>query len=100
MHRLHPAVSCEYDEHILIWSLPSFHYSELEDLLEALRRVQSCLVDTQSQADVALVLGMLHKEDFQSAFTIHSAVTQQMQPRGSPPLPLTAQAQGLCLEVE
>ncbi|XP_029564155.1 MAGUK p55 subfamily member 5-A isoform X1 [Salmo trutta] len=74
--------------------------AELEDLLEALRRVQSCLVDTQSQADVALVLGMLHKEDFQNAFTIHSAVTQQMQPRGSPPLPLTAQAQGLCLEVQ
>uniref|UniRef100_A0A8C7DST0 Protein PALS1 n=1 Tax=Oncorhynchus kisutch TaxID=8019 RepID=A0A8C7DST0_ONCKI len=72
----------------------------LEDLLEALRRVQSCLVDTQSQADVALVLGMLHKEDFQSAFTIHSAVTQQMQPRGSPPLPLTSQAQDLCLEVQ
>lgn len=62
--------------------------------------MQSCLVDAQSQADVALVLGLLHKEDFQSAFAIHSAVAQQMQPRGSPPLPLTAQAQGLCLEVE
>uniref|UniRef100_A0A4W5MMM9 Protein PALS1 n=1 Tax=Hucho hucho TaxID=62062 RepID=A0A4W5MMM9_9TELE len=74
--------------------------SELEELLEALRRVQSCLVDAQSQADVALVLGLLHKEDFQSAFAIHSAVTQQMQPRGSQPLPLTAQARCLYQEVQ
>ncbi|XP_014000474.1 protein PALS1 [Salmo salar] len=73
---------------------------ELEELLEALRQVQSCLVDAQSQADVALVLGLLHKEDFQSAFAIHSAVAQQMQPRGSPPLPLTAQAHGLYQEVQ
>ncbi|XP_071226620.1 protein PALS1-like [Salvelinus alpinus] len=73
---------------------------ELEDLLEALRRVQSCLVDAQSQADVALVLGLLHKEDFQSAFAIHSAVAQQMQPRGSQPLPLTAQARSLYQEVQ
>uniref|UniRef100_A0A674F4A3 Protein PALS1 n=1 Tax=Salmo trutta TaxID=8032 RepID=A0A674F4A3_SALTR len=72
----------------------------LEELLEALRQVQSCLVDAQSQADVALVLGLLHKEDFQSAFAIHSAVAQQMQPRGSPPLPLTAQAHGLYQEVQ
>uniref|UniRef100_A0A4W5MS03 Protein PALS1 n=1 Tax=Hucho hucho TaxID=62062 RepID=A0A4W5MS03_9TELE len=72
----------------------------LEELLEALRRVQSCLVDAQSQADVALVLGLLHKEDFQSAFAIHSAVTQQMQPRGSQPLPLTAQARCLYQEVQ
>ncbi|KAK6295382.1 hypothetical protein J4Q44_G00346080 [Coregonus suidteri] len=73
---------------------------ELEELLEALRRVQSCLVDAQSQADVALVLGLLRKEDFQSAFAIHSAVSQQMQPRGSPPLPLTAQARSLYQEVQ
>uniref|UniRef100_A0AAZ3Q356 Protein PALS1 n=1 Tax=Oncorhynchus tshawytscha TaxID=74940 RepID=A0AAZ3Q356_ONCTS len=73
---------------------------ELEELLEALRRVQSCLVDAQSQADVALVLGLLHKEDFQSAFAVHSAVAQQMQPRGSPPLPLTAQARSLYHEVQ
>ncbi|XP_041715882.1 protein PALS1-like [Coregonus clupeaformis] len=74
--------------------------AELEELLEALRRVQSFLVDSQSQADVALLLGLLRKEDFQSALAIHSAVAQQMQPRGSPPLPVTAQAQGLCLEVQ
>ncbi|XP_035611836.1 protein PALS1-like [Oncorhynchus keta] len=73
---------------------------ELEELLEALRRVQSCLVDAQSQADVALVLGLLHKEDFQSAFAVYSAVAQQMQPRGSPPLPLTAQARSLYQEVQ
>uniref|UniRef100_A0A8C7RSC8 Protein PALS1 n=1 Tax=Oncorhynchus mykiss TaxID=8022 RepID=A0A8C7RSC8_ONCMY len=73
---------------------------ELEELLEALRRVQSCLVDAQSQADVALVLGLLHKEDFQSAFAVHSAVAQQMQPRGSPPLPLTAKARSLYQEVD
>uniref|UniRef100_A0A8C7RWJ8 Protein PALS1 n=1 Tax=Oncorhynchus mykiss TaxID=8022 RepID=A0A8C7RWJ8_ONCMY len=72
----------------------------LEELLEALRRVQSCLVDAQSQADVALVLGLLHKEDFQSAFAVHSAVAQQMQPRGSPPLPLTAKARSLYQEVQ
>ncbi|KAL0967590.1 hypothetical protein UPYG_G00254160 [Umbra pygmaea] len=74
--------------------------TELDELLEALRRVQSCLVDAQSQADVALLLDLLHNEDFQNALAIHSSVTQQLQPRDNTTSPITTQAQGLCQEVQ
>ncbi|KAJ8009294.1 hypothetical protein DPEC_G00087400 [Dallia pectoralis] len=74
--------------------------TELDVLLEALRRVQSCLEDAQSQADVALVLSLLHREDFQNAFAIHSAVSQQLQPHDNPYSPVTNQAHGLYQEVQ
>uniref|UniRef100_A0A6Q2YBC6 Protein PALS1 n=1 Tax=Esox lucius TaxID=8010 RepID=A0A6Q2YBC6_ESOLU len=72
----------------------------LDELLEALRLVQCCLEDAQSQADVALVLGLLHREDFQNAFVVHGAVTQQLRTHDSPSSPVTNQANGLCQEVQ
>ncbi|KAG9336076.1 hypothetical protein JZ751_002423 [Albula glossodonta] len=71
---------------------------ELEDLLMSLKQVQHCLSDAQSQEDVALVLQLVQKTDFQKAFSIHNAVAVHMN-RPSPPFPLTARAQGLTQEV-
>ena len=51
---------------------------ELEELVGALHRAQSCLSDAQSQEDVDLVLQLLRQDDFQNAFSIHAAVAQQM----------------------
>lgn len=73
-------------------------FSELEEFVQALKWVQRCLTDAQSQQDVELVLQLLIREDFRNAYTIHSAVAQQMS-RVSPTSPLTAQALGLCQEV-
>ncbi|XP_030577053.1 MAGUK p55 subfamily member 5b isoform X2 [Archocentrus centrarchus] len=70
---------------------------ELEELLQALKWVQHCLTDAQSQQDVELITQLLTKEDFKTAYSIYSAVSQQMN-RVSPTSPLTAQAQDLCLE--
>ncbi|XP_030577054.1 MAGUK p55 subfamily member 5b isoform X3 [Archocentrus centrarchus] len=72
---------------------------ELEELLQALKWVQHCLTDAQSQQDVELITQLLTKEDFKTAYSIYSAVSQQMN-RVSPTSPLTAQAQDLCLEVQ
>ena len=71
---------------------------ELEELVGALHRVQSCLSDAQSQEDVELVLQLLRQDDFQNAFSIHAAVAHQMS-HGCPCSPLTAQARNLCQEV-
>ncbi|KAK0135278.1 MAGUK p55 subfamily member 5 [Merluccius polli] len=73
--------------------------AELEEMLQALRWAQRCLTDTQSQQDVALVLQLLSKEEFRTAHSVHSAVSRQMR-RAGPTSPLTAQAQGLCQEVQ
>ncbi|KAM9840663.1 MAGUK p55 subfamily member 5b [Aulostomus maculatus] len=73
--------------------------SELEELLQALKWVQQCLTDTQSQQDVELLLQLLAKEDFKNAYIIYSAVSQQMN-RVGPSSPLTVQAQDLCQEVQ
>ncbi|XP_071775171.1 MAGUK p55 subfamily member 5b isoform X1 [Centroberyx gerrardi] len=73
--------------------------AELEELLQALKWVQRCLTDAQSQQDAELVLQLLTREDFRNAYTIHGAVAQQMS-RVGPTSPLTAQAQGLCQEVQ
>ncbi|XP_047429258.1 MAGUK p55 subfamily member 5b isoform X2 [Mugil cephalus] len=75
------------------------HVVELEELLQALKWVQHCLTDAQSQQDVELITQLLAKEDFRNAYTIYSAVSQQMS-RVSPTSPLTAQAQDLCQEVQ
>lgn len=72
--------------------------SELEELLQALKWVQHCLTDAQSQQDVDLITQLLAKEDFRTAYSIYCAVSQQMS-RVSPTSPLTAQAQDLCHEV-
>ncbi|KAM9354445.1 MAGUK p55 subfamily member 5b [Pholidichthys leucotaenia] len=72
---------------------------ELEELLQALKWAQHCLNDAQSRQDVELIMQLLAKEDFRNAYTIYSAVSQQMS-RVSPTSPLTAQAQDLCLEVQ
>lgn len=72
---------------------------ELEELLQALKWVQHCLADAQSQQDVDLIMQLLAKEDFRNAYTIYSVVSQQMS-RVSPTSPLTAQAQDLCQEVQ
>lgn len=76
----------------------TFSFPDLEELLQALKWVQHCLTDTQSQQDVELVLQLLAKEDFRNAYTIYSAVSQQMN-KVSPSSPLTVQAQDLCQEV-
>ncbi|XP_040920174.1 MAGUK p55 subfamily member 5b isoform X1 [Toxotes jaculatrix] len=73
--------------------------AELEELLQALKWMQQCLTDAQSQQDVELIMQLLAKEDFRNAYTIYSAVAQQMN-RVSPTSPLTAQAQDLCQEVQ
>ncbi|KAM4600790.1 MAGUK p55 subfamily member 5b isoform 2-T2 [Polymixia lowei] len=73
--------------------------TELAELLQALKWVQCCLPDTQSQQDVELVLQLLTREDFRNAYAVHSAVAQQMS-RVGPSSPLTAEAQGLCQEVQ
>nr|XP_020459748.1 MAGUK p55 subfamily member 5-A-like [Monopterus albus]XP_020459749.1 MAGUK p55 subfamily member 5-A-like [Monopterus albus] len=72
--------------------------AELDELLQALKWVQQCLTDAQSQQDVELIMQLLAKEDFRNAYTIYSTVSQQMS-RVSPTSPLTAQAQDLCQEV-
>lgn len=73
-------------------------WSELEEMLQALKWVQSCLTDPQSQQDVELLLQLLAKDDFRNAYTIYSAVSQQMT-KVNPTSPLTVQAQDLCQEV-
>ncbi|KAG7222756.1 hypothetical protein INR49_026366 [Caranx melampygus] len=73
--------------------------AELEELLQALKSLQHCLTDAQSQQDVELIMQLLAKEDFRNAYTIYSAVSQQMS-RVRPNSPLTAQAQDLCQEVQ
>lgn len=72
--------------------------TELEEFLQVLKSVQHNLTDTQSQQDVELVLQLLAKEDFKNAYTIYSAVSQNMN-RANPSSPLTVQAQDLCQEV-
>ncbi|XP_072218509.1 MAGUK p55 subfamily member 5b [Leuresthes tenuis] len=72
---------------------------ELEELLQALRLAQHCLNDTQSQQDVDLIMQLLTKEEFKTAYSIYTALSQQMS-RVSPTSPLTAQAQDLCQEVQ
>ncbi|KAM3861232.1 MAGUK p55 subfamily member 5b [Diretmus argenteus] len=72
---------------------------ELEELLQALKWVQCCLTDAQSQQDAELVLQLLTGEDFRNAYATHSAVALQMS-RVGPTSPLTAEAQGLCQEVQ
>ncbi|CAM9198009.1 unnamed protein product, partial [Lampetra planeri] len=73
-------------------------FAELEELLQALKWVQNCLTDSQSQQDVELLLQLLAKDDFRNAYTIYSAVSQQMT-KVNPTSPLTVQAQDLCQEV-
>ncbi|XP_028461010.1 MAGUK p55 subfamily member 5b isoform X4 [Perca flavescens] len=70
---------------------------ELVELLQALKWAQHCLTDAQSQQDAELIMQLLSKEDFRNAYTIYSAVSQQMT-RVSPTSPLTAQAEDLCQE--
>ncbi|XP_038165034.1 MAGUK p55 subfamily member 5b [Cyprinodon tularosa] len=72
---------------------------ELEELLQVLKWVQNCLNDSQSQQDVEAVLQLLAREEFRNAYTIYSALSQQMN-RVSPTSPLTVQAQDLCQEVQ
>ncbi|CAM9107255.1 unnamed protein product [Lampetra planeri] len=74
-------------------------FAELEELLQALKWVQNCLTDSQSQQDVELLLQLLAKDDFRNAYTIYSAVSQQMT-KVNPTSPLTVQAQDLCQEVQ
>lgn len=76
----------------------SASFSELADLLQALKWAQHCLTDAQSQQDAELIMQLLAKEDFRNAYTIYSAVSQQMT-KVSPTSPLTAQAEDLCQEV-
>lgn len=73
--------------------------AELAELLQALKWVQHCLSDAQSQQDVELIMQLLAKEDFRNAYSIFSAVSQQMT-RVTPSSPLTAQAEDLCQEVQ
>ncbi|KAK5604493.1 MAGUK p55 subfamily member 5-A [Crenichthys baileyi] len=73
--------------------------SELEELLQVLKWTQNCLMDSQSQQDVATIMQLLTKEEFRNAYTIYSVLSQQMS-RVSPTTPLTVQAQDLCQEVQ
>ncbi|MEQ2178073.1 hypothetical protein GOODEAATRI_010165 [Goodea atripinnis] len=71
--------------------------SELEELLQVLKWVQQCLMDSQSQQDVETIMQLLTKEEFRNAYTIYSVLSQQMS-TVSPTSPLTVQAQDLCQE--
>ncbi|KAI4801701.1 hypothetical protein KUCAC02_019579 [Chaenocephalus aceratus] len=73
--------------------------AEVAEVLQALKWAQHCLHDAQSQQDVELIMQLVVKEDFRNAFTIYSAVAQQMA-MVSPTSPLTAQAEDLCMEVQ
>ncbi|XP_059213110.1 MAGUK p55 subfamily member 5b [Centropristis striata] len=73
--------------------------ADLTEVLQALKWAKHCLSDAQSQQDVELIMQLLAKEDFKNAYTIYSAVSQQMT-RVSPTSPLTAQAGDLCMEVQ
>ncbi|KAM6992212.1 MAGUK p55 subfamily member 5b isoform 2-T2 [Tautogolabrus adspersus] len=73
--------------------------ADLVELLQALKWASHILSDTQSQQDVDLLMRLVAKEDFRNAYTIYSAVSQQMS-RVSPKSPLTAQAEDLCQEVQ
>ncbi|XP_010774811.1 MAGUK p55 subfamily member 5b isoform X3 [Notothenia coriiceps] len=73
--------------------------AEVAEVLQALKWAQHCLHDAQSQQDVELIMQLVVKEDFRNAFTIYSAVSQQMA-MVSPTSPLTAQAEDLCMEVQ
>lgn len=73
-------------------------FLELEELRQALKWTQHCLTDVQSQQDVELIMQLLAKEEFRSAYSIYSAVSQQKS-RVSPTSPLTVQAEDLCHEV-
>ncbi|XP_054617939.1 MAGUK p55 subfamily member 5b [Dunckerocampus dactyliophorus] len=72
---------------------------ELEEMLQAVKWVQQCLNDAQSQQDTELLLQLLAKEDFKCAYSIYTVVSQKMN-RVNPTSPLTVQAQDLCLEVQ
>lgn len=72
---------------------------ELEELLLSLKQVQGCLSDSQSQADIELVLQLVQKTDFQKAVNIHNAVALHMN-RPSPPYPHTDHALTLAQEVQ
>ncbi|XP_033503920.1 MAGUK p55 subfamily member 5b isoform X1 [Epinephelus lanceolatus] len=73
--------------------------ADLAEVLQALKWAKHCLTDAQSQQDVELIMQLLAKEDFRNAYTIYSAVSQQMT-KVSPTSPLTAQAGDLCQEVQ
>lgn len=72
---------------------------EMGELLQVLKWVQQCLNDSQSHQDVEMIMQLLAKEEFRNAYTIYSALSQQMS-RVSPTSPLTVQAQDLCQEVQ
>ncbi|MBN3298780.1 protein PALS1 [Amia ocellicauda] len=72
---------------------------DLEDLLLSLKHIQHSLSDSQSQEDIAVVLQLIHKSDFQNAFRIHNAVALHMN-KPSPPFPLMSNAQDLSQEVQ
>ncbi|XP_061741769.1 MAGUK p55 subfamily member 5b [Nerophis ophidion] len=72
---------------------------ELEEVLQAVKWVQQCLTDAQSQQDAELLLQLLAKDDFKCAYSIYAVVSQKMN-RVNPTSPLTVQAQDLCLEVQ
>ncbi|XP_054474498.1 MAGUK p55 subfamily member 5b [Anoplopoma fimbria] len=73
--------------------------ADMVELLQALKWAKHCLADAQSQEDVELIMQLLAKEDFKNAYTIYSAVSEQMT-RVIPTSPLTSQAEDLCQEVQ
>ncbi|XP_036406430.1 MAGUK p55 subfamily member 5-A-like [Megalops cyprinoides] len=72
---------------------------DLEDLSTSLKQAQHSLSDAESQEDVEVLLRLVQKAAFQSAFSLHNAVLHSAA-QNNPPLPLTGPAQGLAQEVQ
>lgn len=70
-----------------------FIISDLEEFHHALKWIQHCLTDVQSQQDVELIMLLLATEDFKNAYSVYRAVSQQKS------RPLTVQAEDLYQEV-
>ncbi|KAK7907635.1 hypothetical protein WMY93_016247 [Mugilogobius chulae] len=75
------------------------YLADVDDFMESLRWAERCLADPQSQQDAEQLLHLLSTDEFHSAYSIYSVVSQQMS-HVSPTSPITAQAQDLCLEVQ
>uniref|UniRef100_A0A3B4AQA4 Protein PALS1 n=1 Tax=Periophthalmus magnuspinnatus TaxID=409849 RepID=A0A3B4AQA4_9GOBI len=81
---------------------PTFENKEKisrESFIESLRWAERCLSDPQSLQDTEQLLQFLSSEEFHSAYSIYSVVSQQLS-HVSPTSPITTQAQDLCLEVK
>ncbi|XP_055088259.1 MAGUK p55 subfamily member 5b isoform X2 [Periophthalmus magnuspinnatus] len=88
----------ENKEKISRESVPDY-VTDVSEFIESLRWAERCLSDPQSLQDTEQLLQFLSSEEFHSAYSIYSVVSQQLS-HVSPTSPITTQAQDLCLEVQ